>query len=76
MSRLPPGSLVVSCQSIAGDPFDSAELMALMARAAELGGASAIRANGPSHVAAIRATGAFRAVSRRLEACTPLTLSA
>ncbi|WP_442914706.1 N-acetylmannosamine-6-phosphate 2-epimerase [Kribbella sp. CCNWLY201] len=55
MTLLPPGSLVVSCQSIAGDPFDSAELMALMARAAELGGASAIRANGPSHVAAIRA---------------------
>jgi N-acylglucosamine-6-phosphate 2-epimerase len=46
---------VVSCQSIAGDPFDSADLMALMARAAELGGAGAIRANGAEHVAAIRA---------------------
>jgi N-acylglucosamine-6-phosphate 2-epimerase len=56
---LPPGSLVVSCQSIPGDPFDSAELMALMARAAELGGAAAIRANGPAHVAAIRAVTAL-----------------
>lgn len=55
MRALPPGSLVVSCQSIPGDPFDSAELMALMARAAELGGAAAIRANSPEHVAAIRA---------------------
>lgn len=54
MTLLPAGSLVVSCQSIPGDPFDSAELMALMARAAELGGAHAIRANGPEHVAAIR----------------------
>jgi N-acylglucosamine-6-phosphate 2-epimerase len=33
--------------------------MALMARAAELGGAGAIRANGPSHVAAIRAVTAL-----------------
>ncbi|GAB2639693.1 N-acetylmannosamine-6-phosphate 2-epimerase [Kribbella swartbergensis] len=55
MRTLPPGCLVVSCQSIAGDPFDSADLMALMARAAELGGAGAIRANGAEHVAAIRA---------------------
>jgi N-acylglucosamine-6-phosphate 2-epimerase len=59
VSLLPPGSLVVSCQSIPGDPFDSAELMALMARAAELGGASAIRANSPEHVAAIRAVTAL-----------------
>ncbi|WP_433164146.1 N-acetylmannosamine-6-phosphate 2-epimerase [Kribbella sp. CA-247076] len=59
MTPLPAGSLVVSCQSIPGDPFDSAELMALMARAAELGGAGAIRANGPEHVAAIRAVTAL-----------------
>jgi N-acylglucosamine-6-phosphate 2-epimerase len=59
VSLLQPGSLVVSCQSIPGDPFDSAELMALMARAAELGGAGAIRANGPEHVAAIRAVTAL-----------------
>jgi N-acylglucosamine-6-phosphate 2-epimerase len=59
VTLLPPGSLVVSCQSIPGDPFDSAELMALMARAAELGGAGAIRANGPEHVAAIRAVTAL-----------------
>ncbi len=59
MTLLPPGSLVVSCQSTPGDPFDSAELMALMARAAERGGAGAIRANGPSHVAAIRAVTAL-----------------
>jgi len=59
VTLLPPGSLVVSCQSIPGDPFDSAELMALMARAAELGGAGAIRANGAEHVAAIRAVTAL-----------------
>jgi N-acylglucosamine-6-phosphate 2-epimerase len=59
VTSLSPDSLVVSCQSIPGDPFDSAELMALMARAAELGGAGGIRANGPEHIAAIRAVTAL-----------------
>lgn len=52
---LAPGSLVVSCQAGPGNPFYSPEPMALMARAAEAGGAGAIRANGAEDVAAIRA---------------------
>ncbi|TDU89730.1 N-acylglucosamine-6-phosphate 2-epimerase [Kribbella voronezhensis] len=52
---LRPGSLVVSCQAGPGNPFHSPEPMALMARAAEAGGAAAIRANGAADVAAIRA---------------------
>lgn len=52
---LPPGSLVVSCQAGPGNPLQAPETMALMARAAEAGGAAAIRANGAADVAAIRA---------------------
>lgn len=54
-SILPVRSLVVSCQALPGNPLHTAEAMALMARAAEAGGAAAIRANSPDHVAAIRA---------------------
>jgi N-acylglucosamine-6-phosphate 2-epimerase len=50
-----PGSLVVSCQAAPGNPFFSPEAMALMARAAEAGGAGGIRANGVEDIAAIRA---------------------
>jgi N-acylglucosamine-6-phosphate 2-epimerase len=53
--ELARGTLVVSCQAGPGNPFHSPELMALMARAAEAGGAGAIRANGARDVAAIRA---------------------
>jgi len=49
------GGLVVSCQARPGNPFHGAGLMALMAQAAELGGAKGIRANGPADVAAILA---------------------
>ena len=55
MRVLAPGTLVVSCQAGPGNPFHSPEPMALMARAAEAGGAGAIRANGARDVAAIRA---------------------
>ena len=55
MTILKRGTLVVSCQAAPGNPFFSPELMALMARAAEAGGAGAIRANGAADVAAIRA---------------------
>jgi putative N-acetylmannosamine-6-phosphate epimerase len=47
------GGLVVSCQARPGNPFHGAGNMALMARAAELGGARALRANGPADVAAV-----------------------
>ena len=53
------GTLVVSCQAAPGNPFFSPESMALMARAAESGGASAIRANGAADISAIRAVTAL-----------------
>src|SRR6185369_13671368 len=55
MTPLAPGTMVVSCQADPGNPLDSPAAMALMAQAAEAGGAGAIRANGPADIAAIRA---------------------
>jgi N-acylglucosamine-6-phosphate 2-epimerase len=49
------GGLVVSCQAREDNPLHGPELMAIMARAAVLGGARGIRANGVADVAAIRA---------------------
>ncbi len=46
--------LVVSCQALPGEPLFGARHMAAMARAAVMGGAVAIRANGPNDIAAIR----------------------
>lgn len=46
--------LIVSCQALAHEPLHGAEIMARMAVAAVQGGAAAIRANGPSDIAAIR----------------------
>jgi putative N-acetylmannosamine-6-phosphate epimerase len=48
------GGLIVSCQARPGSPLRHSAMMAAMARAAELGGAVGIRANGPEDVAAIR----------------------
>jgi N-acylglucosamine-6-phosphate 2-epimerase len=50
-----PHGLIVSCQAYQGDPLFGAPIMAAMARAAQAGGAVAIRANGPEDIAAIRA---------------------
>lgn len=48
-------SLIVSCQSECGDPFDESPMyMSLFARAAELGGASAIRTQGIEKINAIK----------------------
>lgn len=47
------GGLIVSCQARANQPFNSPELLAEMAKAAQLGGAVAIRANGPANIAAM-----------------------
>jgi len=55
MRTLARGTLVVSCQAYPGNPLDTPAAMALMAQAAEAGGAGAIRANGPDDIAAIRA---------------------
>ena len=49
----PPGSLIVSCQAQPESPFHGPAGMTLMARAAALGGAAGIRANGPADIAAI-----------------------
>jgi N-acylglucosamine-6-phosphate 2-epimerase len=55
VSRLCPArSIVVSCQAGPGNPLQGPVAMALMARAAAAGGAAAIRANGPTDIAAIR----------------------
>ncbi|MCS6848853.1 MAG: N-acetylmannosamine-6-phosphate 2-epimerase, partial [Anaerolineae bacterium] len=53
MTLIPRG-LIVSCQAAEGEPLFGAPIMAAMARAAEIGGAVAIRANGPEDIAAIR----------------------
>lgn len=47
------GGLVVSCQARPGNPLHGADTMAQMARSAELGGARALRANGPADVKAV-----------------------
>jgi putative N-acetylmannosamine-6-phosphate epimerase len=49
----PPASLIVSCQAQPESPFHGPGGMTLMARAAALGGAAGIRANGPADIAAI-----------------------
>jgi N-acylglucosamine-6-phosphate 2-epimerase len=48
------GGLIVSCQALPDEPLHGAGYMAAMARAAALGGAAGIRANGPQDIAAIR----------------------
>lgn len=48
------GRLIVSCQAYPGEPLRHPETMAQMARAAELGGAAAIRCQGLSDIAAIK----------------------
>ena len=50
------GGLIVSCQASESDPTFGAEMMVAFARAAHLGGAKAIRANGVSDVRAIKQT--------------------
>lgn len=49
------GGLIVSCQAGPGDPLFGPDVMAAMASAAAIGGAVAIRANGPDDIASIRA---------------------
>lgn len=50
------GGIIVSCQATAENPLRGAETMALMARAAELGGAVGIRVNGLSDTRAVMAS--------------------
>ncbi len=53
-AAIPRGGLVVSCQAREDNPLHGPQFMAAMARAAEQGGAVAIRANGGADIAAIR----------------------
>ncbi len=48
------GGLVVSCQALPGEPLYGAHYMAGMARAAKMGGAFGIRANGPDDIRTIK----------------------
>lgn len=48
------GQLIVSCQASNEEPLHGAAIMAAMARAAAMGGAACIRAEGPEDVKAIR----------------------
>jgi len=47
--------LIVSCQAKPGSPLRSPLVMSAMAKAADLGGAAGVRANGADDIAAIRA---------------------
>lgn len=52
------GRLIVSCQAAPGDPLDHLETLTRIALSVARGGAAALRANSPEHVAAFRqATG-------------------
>lgn len=48
------GQLIVSCQARPGNPLAKPEILAALAKAAEMGGAAGIRANAPENIAAIR----------------------
>jgi len=48
------GGLIVSCQARPGEPLYGPHFMAEMAKAAQLGGACGIRANGAADISAIR----------------------
>ena len=48
------GGLIVSCQAAEDTPLHGPTFMAAMARAAEIGGAVGIRANGPDDIKAIK----------------------
>lgn len=53
MTELPKG-LIVSCQALDGNPLRDSGTLARLAKAAELGGASAIRANGVFDITEMR----------------------
>ncbi len=53
MNKLNRG-LIVSCQAEEGSPFNSPEFIAAFAKAAVLGGATAVRVRDPENVASVR----------------------
>ncbi len=54
MKKLKYNSLIVSCQALSNEPLHGAKIMAKMAKAAKIGGASGIRANSPDDIKAIK----------------------
>ncbi|HXX40454.1 MAG TPA: N-acetylmannosamine-6-phosphate 2-epimerase [bacterium] len=50
------GRLIVSCQALPGSPLRNSAMIAALARCAVLGGAAAVRIDGPDDVAAVRLT--------------------
>lgn len=51
---IPQKGLVVSCQALPDEPLHGSRHMVAMAKAAKIGGAVAIRANGPKDITAIK----------------------
>ena len=54
MKKLKQNSLIVSCQALSDEPLHGSKIMAKMAEAAKIGGASGIRANSPKDIKAIK----------------------
>ena len=50
------GGLIVSCQAPPASPLHRPDIIAAFARAAEIGGACAVRIDSPAHIAAVKAT--------------------
>lgn len=48
------GKLIVSCQALPGTPLDDPYILAAIAKAVEIGGAAALRADGAKNIAAMR----------------------
>ncbi len=76
------GQLIVSCQAAEDDPLRDPAIMAALARAASLGGAAGIRANGADDIAAIHAVvdlpliGLQKRVYSGIQCITPTTADA
>lgn len=69
-----PNGLIVSCQAYKGYALHGAIHMAAVARAADMGGAVGIRANGISDIVAIRAATALPIVGiQKIEVADPMT---
>jgi len=71
------GGLVVSCQALPGNPLHGSSPIAMIAQAAELGGARGLRVNGVADVAAVLgiATAPVIAISRREFPDSPVTIT-
>lgn len=54
MNKLKEKSLIVSCQALEDEPLFGSQIMARMALAAKMGGASGIRANSPEDIKTIK----------------------